>query len=270
MTISPTFTSKTTKRPSNDTTIIEIQDEDLNFAGTLEDNDDESRTTTTNTTTNTKCGRYIDETTPLITEASIHATPPWLKRLVSAYEESAKENPNTTMACQAFILSSMGDVCAQLITKKPFEVRRLCSVGIWAFFVTGPVGLWWYEYLMSKVSGRYAVIQWVAIDQLFFAPIFIAFFIVGTTALEGEVFEIWDRLRINLIPTIFANYLIWPAAQAINYLIIPHTWRMLYVNIVGFFWSIILTFFSHNTAENGPGSAKIHLLNSIARECYNR
>ncbi len=238
-------------------TILEIKNEP-DFAGTLDD-DEESRC---------KCGGDIDETAPLVPGKG--ASPEWLKQLVTRYERSVASNPITTMACQAFILSSLGDVCAQLITRQQFEMRRLFSVGIWAFFVIGPVGLWWYEYLQSKVSGQYAVVQWVAIDQLLFAPIFIAFFIVGTTALEGEYHIIWDRLRINLIPTIFANYLIWPATQVINFLIIPPTWRMLYVNTVGFFWSIILTFFSHNTAEKGPESTTIHLLNWAVKELYSR
>lgn len=243
--------------------ILEITN-DHNFAGTLNDDDEEEEVSFSST----KCGRNIDETSPIIGNKSKSAQ--WIKQLVRNYERSIASNAILTVACQAFILSSLGDVCAQMISMERFEVGRLFSVGVWAFFVIGPVGLWWYEYLQSKVYGRYAVLQWVAIDQLLFAPVFIAFFIVGTTTLEGEVNEIWDRLRINLIPTILANYLIWPAAQVINFMVIPTAWRMLYVNMVGFFWSIILTFFSHNTAENGPSLTKIHLLNWVAKELYSR
>ena len=193
-------------------------------------------------------GTLTDEDTTLLSQTAGYIS--WIEKRAIEYESLVNAHPISTMAVQACFISSLGDVIAQLIDSNSIDSRRLMSVGTFAFFAIGPIGWAWYPYLQTLVSGRYAVLQWVAIDQLLFAPCFIAFFIVGTTALEGNGLQkIRDQLALNYIPSVLANYSIWPPAQVINYMVVPPTWRMLFVNVVGFFWNIILTFLSHRERE---------------------
>jgi hypothetical protein len=50
-----------------------------------------------------------------------------------------------------------------------------------------------------------------------------------------------DAVRTKLIPTLKANYMLWPAAHCINFAFIPGDQRILYINCVAVLWTVVLS-----------------------------
>jgi hypothetical protein len=59
-------------------------------------------------------------------------------------------------------------------------------------------------------------------DQIVFAPFMISGFFTFTAALEGKSPEqIKAKLKRDWLPALKANYLLWPAAQLVNFTFVP-------------------------------------------------
>lgn len=176
-----------------------------------------------------------------------------LGRLLALYVGALASWPVLTKASSTLVLGLAGDYCAQRLTaaqdKEEFslDVRRLLSVGAWSFCFMGPALHYWYAALDGVFYGRLAALYKLVSDQVFFAPAFNAAFIAGVGALEGTpTHELRENLANRFWPSMKANWMLWPAAQAINFSVVPKTWQILYVNSVGFVWNIILTYIAHS------------------------
>lgn len=57
--------------------------------------------------------------------------------------------------------------------------------------------------------------------------------------------------RPQLKPALIANWYLWPAAQLVNFTVVPLDQRILYVNAVSIAWTAYIS----NMASSGPGEA---------------
>lgn len=94
----------------------------------------------------------------------------------------------------------------------------------------------------------YALSQ-VTIDQLVWCPIFTMalFCFTGITA-GFSPREIFTNFKISGPQVIFSSWLIWPAAHAVNFRVIPGRQRLLYINIIQLFFNSILSALANNIA----------------------
>ena len=61
--------------------------------------------------------------------------------------------------------------------------------------------------------------------------------------MQGSNLQQIKQKLVNNLPSIVSNqYKLWPLAQLINFYFIPLNYRLLYVNIVAFFWNIYLAY----------------------------
>lgn len=108
----------------------------------------------------------------------------------------------------------------------PFDFERLARFAGYGFFMA-PVQLKWFQFLtrafpVRKDSALAPTLKRVALDQLVFAPCGIAlFFTVMTVAEGGGRRAIGAKLRDMYLPTLKANFVIWPAVQFINFRLMP-------------------------------------------------
>lgn len=71
------------------------------------------------------------------------------------------------------------------------------------------------------------------LDQVLMAPAGIALFFQAMSMLEGHsVEEAWQSTKEKFKPTLMANYVLWPAANLVNFAFVPPAQRILYVNVV--------------------------------------
>lgn len=112
------------------------------------------------------------------------------------------------------------------ILPPPFDFERLARfVGYGAMIA--PVQFKWFQ-LLSKtfpITKGHALgpsLKRVAFDQLLFAPFGLCVFFTAMTVAEGGGKKaIVHKLRDMYVPTLKANYILWPAVQILNFRVIP-------------------------------------------------
>ncbi|KAJ2339131.1 hypothetical protein GGF43_006712, partial [Coemansia sp. RSA 2618] len=92
-----------------------------------------------------------------------------------------------------------------------------------------------------------AVLKRIAVDQTVFAPFASGAFVVGMGVLEGlGSDDLLERIRVQYPKVLLVGYLVWPAAQLINFSVVPLIYRVPFGSMVGLFWN---TYLSYSSAQ---------------------
>ena len=108
----------------------------------------------------------------------------------------------------------------------PFDFERLTRFMAYGFAMA-PVQFRWFKFLekcfpITKTSAFGPAMKRVAFDQLIFAPFGIACFFTAMTVAEGGGRRaVYQKMRDMYVPTLRANYMVWPAVQVINFRLMP-------------------------------------------------
>lgn len=112
-----------------------------------------------------------------------------------------------------------------------FDFERLTRFMAYGFCMA-PVQFKWFGFLerifpMSKTSAFGPAMKRVTLDQLIFAPIGVGmFFTVMTVAEGGGRRAVTSKLRDMYVPTLKANYIVWPAVQIVNFRLMPMQFQL--------------------------------------------
>ena len=93
----------------------------------------------------------------------------------------------------------------------------------------------------------------MAADQLLFAPLFNPVFICFIYALEGRLAEAPDTLRNEWLNITVSNWKLWAPAQALNFLLVPVQFQVMFANCVAVVWNTYLSWKSHKDDEDEAG-----------------
>lgn len=118
-----------------------------------------------------------------------------------------------------------------------------------------PIGTRWYPFLSkikypgsTKSNDVRSTILRVGVDQLGFSPFGVSlYFTVMGLMQQKSTDEIKKNWHENFLPTLLANWALWPAFQAVNFTLVPVRYRLLAVNIVSIGWN---AFLSHKYAKS--------------------
>ncbi|TVY46304.1 Protein sym1 [Lachnellula occidentalis] len=150
----------------------------------------------------------------------------------------------------------------------PFEFERLSRFMAYGFMMA-PVQFKWFQFLskafpITKSSGMGPAMKMVAFDQLIFAPVGIAcFFTVMTVAEGGGRRAVTNKLRDMYLPTLKANFMVWPLVQIINFRLMPIQFQLPFVSTIGIAWTAYLSLSNaaeEADAKSAPSSPNIRLL----------
>lgn len=134
----------------------------------------------------------------------------------------------------------------------PFDFERLTRFMAYGF-IMAPIQHKWFGFLsrifpLTKTSGTVAAAKRTAFDQLIFAPVGLgAFFTFMTVAEGGGRKQIQKKFQDIYIPSLKANYLVWPAVQLINFRLMPRQFQIPFVSTIGIAWTAYLSL--TNSAE---------------------
>ena len=79
------------------------------------------------------------------------------------------------------------------------------------------------------------------VDQTIFAPFIVTAFFTFTSLAEGKsVDQTVAKVRRDIVPALKANYMLWPAAQLVNFTFVPQRLAVLYVSGVSVVWNTYL------------------------------
>ncbi|CAK7233997.1 hypothetical protein SCUCBS95973_008786 [Sporothrix curviconia] len=144
----------------------------------------------------------------------------------------------------------------------PFDFERLTRFMAYGFGMA-PIQFKWFQFLSRTfpiVAGASAVgptLKRVAMDQLVFAPLGIAWFFTVMTVTEGGGRRaVQTKLRDMFVPTLKANFTVWPAVQLVNFRLMPVPFQLPFVSTVGIAWTAYLSL--TNAAEDVQ-QARMHV-----------
>jgi len=128
----------------------------------------------------------------------------------------------------------------------PFDFERLTRFMAWGF-IMAPIQFKWFQLLsktfpITKQSGTSQALKRVVCDQVVFAPFGLGLFFSYLTVAEGQgPRAIKKKMEQVYVPTLKANYMIWPLVQILNFRIIPLQFQLPFVSTVGIFWTCYIS-----------------------------
>jgi len=164
-----------------------------------------------------------------------------------------ESNPLATKAATSFFGFLIGDILAQkFIDKNPdgFDYARMLRLASFGALIHGPTGHWFYGMLDKKIPGVGAVpvVSKVAIDQLFWNPIFGVMFFGYMGTLEGQGIDgTIQKIKNDLMTQVTGSWTVWPIAHAINFRFVPTEQRLLYINTIQIGYNMFLSVIANRT-----------------------
>ncbi|XP_077529755.1 mitochondrial inner membrane protein Mpv17-like isoform X2 [Haemaphysalis longicornis] len=131
------------------------------------------------------------------------------------------------------------------------DIPKHCMFFVMGIGFVGPVLRVWYialERIVGSTGGGAMVVKKVLLDQGVFTPVFIPSFLTTLGALQGRSWEgIKDMVRMDYLPILKANYMLWPAAQLINFRFVPLAYRVPFASCVALVWNTYLAWKANRT-----------------------
>jgi protein Mpv17 len=122
--------------------------------------------------------------------------------------------------------------------------------------LVGPTLTVWYgalgRWTSSWGEGLVPTVKRMLVDQIAFAPAFIAVFFLTAATIEGKPEDGPRRIKTGWLDAVVANYKLWPAAQLVNFSIVPPHLRVLFANCVGVLWNSYLSFATAKVRDAPP------------------
>ncbi|GLI61039.1 hypothetical protein VaNZ11_003191 [Volvox africanus] len=194
---------------------------------------------------------------------SFYCAPPLIS-FWSFYCGSLDSHPLLTKVVTGIVCGILGDLIAQKIKhineaqkaqlcnelRPPppfmFDVVRTSRLVVYGAVVSTPIAHAWFQLLDTHVMPEAmtsvpAVLTKMAMDQLLMSPPSTALFFLVMRCWEGHTDDAMMHMRHKLWPTMRANYMLWPLAHVINFAFVPPAQRILYCNVLGVVWTVILS-----------------------------
>lgn len=140
------------------------------------------------------------------------------------------------------------DICCQVIEHRGFmnfdwtRLRNMATMGIMYY---GPLYYYYYGFLDRTLPGKSprTVLIKLFIDQFIYTiPSLLCFYVIMGKLEQKPWPEIKDEVRMKYIPTYVTACLFWPAAQAVNFSLVPPVHRILYISTANFVWLVFLSY----------------------------
>ncbi|KAJ1989814.1 hypothetical protein GGI25_002628 [Coemansia spiralis] len=225
-----------------------------------------------------RCAERRPLSTISLTNGAMGATGDILAQFLVPETKPTLSNSNTFSTADADTGSNEMSNARQLVaTYNPWRTVRFFVYGC----MFGPVAYKWYSFLdrrfpfpkptsMAILSSRKqsqlaskktSIIKRVSMDQLLFAPPAISAFFVIMGTMEGKsTDEIHASFRERYFKALVGNYILWPAAQLVNFGLVPLVYQVPFASAVSIVWSMYLSWCNrggqpnpdrHTTLRNG-------------------
>lgn len=184
-----------------------------------------------------------------------------LQRIFVWYSTKLETHPFTTKCLTSGVIAGLGDFVCQYMTfrrqtndgdqkdkekfQQNWDVTRTCRFSFLGLALISPIMHVWFGALMKYIPGytvKATVIR-TSLDQLVCAPLFLPTWICSNMALQGYGWkDMRETLKADNWDMLLANWALWTPAQAINFGLVPSRFQVLFSNVIGFIWSIYLSF----------------------------
>ncbi|KAB0796247.1 hypothetical protein PPYR_10308 [Photinus pyralis] len=127
--------------------------------------------------------------------------------------------------------------------KEALDVGALKRYTLYGTFIQGPLLTVWYKWLDAKYigTGLKIVGKKLLLDQFLLTPQIVWIFFTAMSIMEGKE-DIFEECRSKFVPTFQSSCLFWLPAQSVNFMLIPPTFRVVYIGLCSFGWVNILCY----------------------------
>ena len=183
-------------------------------------------------------------------------TTPWAMYLLLL-----ESNPLVTKMATSGVLNAFGDLLAQVLFEdgQSVDTKRTLTFTFLGAFLVGPALHFWYGSLgkIVTVGGSLGAGLRLGLDQLAFAPVFLATFLSALFAIEGNTDKLPNKLKQDLFPTVVANWKIWVPFQFLNFRFVPANLQVGAANVIALAWNVYLSWASHKKVPEGIEKKKM-------------
>lgn len=195
------------------------------------------------------------------------------------YSKKLDSHPVTTKCISAGLISSVGNVLAQIITfyqeiRDDSEGHTAHKKGWGDFHVDGgqvgrfaflnvifvaPVLHHWYNFINRALPGKSLsrVVQRTFWDEFVFSPMYIPVFLAGLWKLEGTEWPKIKSMVIKEVPGIIvAEWALWVPTMLVTFRYAPVKFQVLVINVVGVVWQTFLSFMAANAHASSAEETK--------------
>lgn len=174
----------------------------------------------------------------------------------TAYNDALEASPLVVKSVTAGAILGAADLAGQALESKQqqenysdfsIDWARTARFAVFGLVLQAPWNHFYYQYLDGALPPTEE--PWtpttgikVVIDQFVQAPVFTVLIFAFLGTLEGKNLEaVKKQLDDDYADTMVANWKLWLPATVVNIAFVPPILRVLYLNVVFFFWSIFLS-----------------------------
>ncbi|GCB22478.1 protein sym1 [Aspergillus awamori] len=200
--------------------------------------------------------------TTMVTNAILGGIADTVAQLITAFKARGGRRPsdsNDLISIEIHDLDkekppALGELGHARHMPPPFDFERLTRFMSYGFFMA-PVQFHWFGFLsrafpLTKRNPSIPALKRVCVDQLMFAPFGLAcFFSFMTVAEGGGRRALTRKFQDVYLPTLKANFVLWPAVQILNFRVVPIQFQIPFVSSVGIAWTAYLSLTNSSEEE---------------------
>jgi protein Mpv17 len=168
----------------------------------------------------------------------------WYNRLLYRY-------PKSTEIVSSFILTYASDCICQYIEKPShisyfsyFNAQRSWNLSIFGAGIITPMFHYWYKFLAFRFPRNdfwFICVKSLADRLTIGSFVVLSFFVSQHYMNGGNTPDLKVKLERDLPGALKMNVTVWMSALILNFKYVPLEFQVLFLNTVGFFWMIYLT-----------------------------
>ncbi|KAG1666162.1 hypothetical protein FOA52_011574 [Chlamydomonas sp. UWO 241] len=175
----------------------------------------------------------------------------------------ARLPPGVRAGLLSATVMSAGDVACQKLQKRslvaPVDWKRTGRFAVVGATIHGPFFFYGFRWLDSVVKGAQGVktaLTKTALGQVTLFPVYLGSCFMALKLMEGlSVQQSFEHVSKVFIPTMVTGSVFWPAANMLNFLFLPPTSRVLFVNAAGLIWNMYLSLVNSSPGAAQPAAA---------------
>lgn len=168
--------------------------------------------------------------------------------LWGSYIGALERRPLKTKCSTSCLMFLVAQIISQCIKSgKITSIRKLFDFWVWGLGV--PIGSHHWQNWLARHGPQNMAVK-IPFDHISYRAPILMVFLVYTKLVEGlSLKKSWEWVKQNQWHAQSKAAMLWPTVNAINYLWVPLPLRVLYQNVVLFFWIIYLAVSDSRKAE---------------------